>query len=361
VILLLAALFAFFAAAGAPSPVETIPPEEDAAIQSIASNIAKSVTDAFHASKDGIARRDAHAKGHGCVNAKFTVRDDVPAALRVGVFAEPGREFPAWVRYSNGAGQVQKDSKGDGRGMAIKLMGVEGDKILDDERDAGTQDFVMINYPVFFVRNAPDYVGFVDSVTKTGSPLHFFIPDALPWHWHLHEMKIGLSISLQKVVDPLNIRYWSMTPYLLGSQAIKFSAAPCVQEERSPFAYPKSDPDRLRKAMTARLDREDACFDFMVQAQGDAREMPIEDPTIEWSEKSSPFVKVARVEIPQQTFDSPDQQEFCENLSFTPWHSLPEHRPLGGINRVRRFVYQTISKLRHGLNGAPRAEPVPAE
>ena len=48
---------------------------------------------------------------------------------------------------------------------------------------------------------------------------------------------------------------------------------------------------------------------------------------------------------------------FCENLSFTPWHSLPQHRPLGAVNRVRRTVYESVSKKRHALNQTPRKEP----
>ncbi len=85
--------------------------------------------------------------------------------------------------------------------------------------------------------------------------------------------------------------------------------------------------------------------------------MSIEDSTIEWRERDSPFVPVARITIAPQRFDSLDQLAFCENLSFTPWHGLPAHRPLGGINRVRRIIYEAISELRHALNEAPRQEP----
>jgi hypothetical protein len=82
--------------------------------------------------------------------------------------------------------------------------------------------------------------------------------------------------------------------------------------------------------------------------------MPVEDPTVEWT---GPWQKVATIQIPAQNFDTPDQQAFGENLSFTPWHSLPAHRPLGGINRARKEIYRAISKQRHDLNGAPRREP----
>jgi hypothetical protein len=86
--------------------------------------------------------------------------------------------------------------------------------------------------------------------------------------------------------------------------------------------------------------------------------MPVEDPTIEWSETDAPFVPVARITIPRQAFDSPEQMLFCENLSFTPWHCVDAHRPLGGLNRLRRSVYETISRVRHELNHAARKEPV---
>jgi hypothetical protein len=85
--------------------------------------------------------------------------------------------------------------------------------------------------------------------------------------------------------------------------------------------------------------------------------MPIEDPTIRWKERASPFRKVATIRIPSQDFTTKARKDFAEGLSFTPWHSLPHHRPLGGINRVRGAVYEVISKLRHEKNDVPRREP----
>ena len=85
--------------------------------------------------------------------------------------------------------------------------------------------------------------------------------------------------------------------------------------------------------------------------------MPVEDPTIVWDEIKAPFIEVATIRIPKQQFNSEAQQTFCENLSYTPWHALADHRPVGGINRVRKAVYERISLLRHQLNKAPRVEP----
>ncbi len=49
----------------------------------------------------------------------------------------------------------------------------------------------------------------------------------------------------------------------------------------------------------------------------------------------------------------------CDSLSFQPWHALPEHRPLGGLNRTRKIVYEIIAKSRRQQNGelASQGEP----
>ncbi len=59
----------------------------------------------------------------------------------------------------------------------------------------------------------------------------------------------------------------------------------------------------------------------------------------------------------RQIFDTPEQNEFCENLSFTPWHALPQHKPLGVTNRLRKVIYERISRVRHDMNQVKRQEP----
>ena len=167
---------------------------------------------------------------------------------------------------------------------------------------------------------------------------------------------IASKLATQTVVNPLKTRYWSMTPYLLRDKAIKYSAKPCAAPS-TPIIHLNTDRDYLRKAMAETLDAGSACFEFMVQTQSDPQSMPVEDPTIEWDESASPFRKVATIIIPKQEFRSDAQQTFCENLSLTPWHGVQEMRPLGGINRVRKVVYEAISGLRHDLNGVTRQEP----
>jgi len=136
---------------------------------------------------------------------------------------------------------------------------------------------------------------------------------------------------------------------------VKYSARPCGGAVAAGKAG--SSPDFLREAIAATLKTSDACVEFMVQFQTDAVKMPVEDPSVEWDEAVSPFVTVATLKVPKQTFDSPAQMAYCDALSFTPWHSLPEHRPIGGVNRIRRFVYERASTLRHTENKVPRREP----
>jgi hypothetical protein len=191
---------------------------------------------------------------------------------------------------------------------------------------------------------------------SAGKPLHFFFRGWNPFRWRFHELHMALALVGRKTANPLSARYWSVAPFLMGETGpVKFSARPCAELHS---ALPDTrNPDFLRAAMSAQLKSGGACFDFLVQVRNDPKKMPVEDPTVKCSEKKSPFQKVATIDISSQTFESPAQMKFCEDLSMNPWHAVPEHRPLGGINRVRKVVYETISKLRHDLNGAPRSEP----
>lgn len=299
------------------------------------------------------ALRDEHPKSHGCVRAMFVVEPDVPPDLQYGIFAEP-RTYSAWIRFSSSSAQPRPDSKRDAHGMSIKVMDVHGEKVLPSERDETTQDFIVANSPVFFCRDASDYVVLASRMSE-GKLLKFFFGGPDPREWRVHEF-VNMMVATQKrVVNPLQIRYWSQTPFALGPHGVKYSAEPNGRRtDRKPIS---DGSNYLEDAMARQLASGEASFDFMVQRRTDPREMPIEDPTIRWKERASPFRKVATIIIPSQDFASKARKDFAEGLSFTPWHSLPDHRPLGGINRVRGAVYEAISKLRHEMNDVPRREP----
>ena len=322
---------------------EHIPPHEAADTLDLAARLkAKIIRD----NPTGIMRRDAHPKMHGVVKAEFIVEPDLPPALRIGVFAEP-KTYQAWIRFSNQDGTIQADKARDIRGMAIKLMGVPGEKLLEAEQHEQTQDFIVISTNVFVTRDVAEFDAMIKAMTSgTWQKIVFF-----GTHWRVIW---NLIKSLKKFANPLQMRYWSTTPYLFGDTAVKYSAIPHRTDDDVP-ADP--GPDYLRQAMVKQLAQGEALFDFAVQLQTDASRMPIEDPGKEWKESESPFRKVATIRILQQTFDSEEQRTFGENLSYTPWHSLPAHRPLGGINRARQIVYNAISEFRHQYNHVARREP----
>ncbi len=337
---------------------ERVLPEEGALNKEIADLSVATLKKEYVAAK-GPMPRDVHAKAHGCVRAIFTVNKDVPADFRAGVFAEPGKEYPAWIRFSNGSAKAQADGKGDARGMAIKLMGVEGDKLLESERTAKTQDFLLITHDAFFVKDGKDYADFFRLIARGSNPAWFFF-GRLPWRWTEFRAASQLVKKGKRMINPLFAPYFSATPYLLGDiHAIKYAVLPCAvsPERRNRFAH---SPDYLRLNMRRSLDVKEgapACFQFMVQRRSEPKSMSVEDSRVPWDQEKSPFVPVATLAIPVQGFDGEAPMRFCENLSFTPWHSLPAHRPLGNINRTRKSVYEAVSAFRHEFNHVSRREP----
>lgn len=332
---------------------EQAPEGEDAAIIEILRIIKAKLCEQFPAGQ-GDMRRDAHPKHHGAVRAELVVEPKLPRELAVGVFRAP-RSYPAWVRFSNGSGTVQPDHVRDGRGIAIKLLDVIGPKLMTDEDR--TQDFLFINHDVFVVKDAADYVDLFRIIERDGVPTKFFL-GANPFKWHLKELANANKIRVQ-ISNLLTLRYWTMTPYLMGDTPAKFSMRPQVLANTG--APPNSSPDYLREVMVAQLRRESVAFDFMVQLQTDASRMPVEDPRIRWDDARAPWRKVATLRVPMQSFDSPAQMRFAEDLSYSPWHCVPEHQPLGGVNRCRRIIYHAMSEFRHQANGRRAFEPTGTE
>jgi hypothetical protein len=297
--------------------------------------------------------RQVHTKSHGLVWGEFSVEENIPESLKVGVFASP-RTYPLWARFSNGSGpekrgRLKSDLEPDARGLALKLMGVEGAKVLDDEQT--TQDFIFLNHPVFIVR---DVQGFAD-LARAGAP------DADPELVRSLQDTFAVlqAMGSKSVANPLLVRYWSTTPYKLGANAIKFSLKP-HRLDTPPEKKPSSE-NYLREAMVRHLSEEsrDAGFDFLVQRYVDDEKTPIEDPTREWKEEDSVFLKVATVRIPAQPFDFEERRKLDEGLSFTPWHTLAEHEPLGGVNLARRKIYTETVKFRREVMRERLREPQP--
>jgi hypothetical protein len=295
------------------------------------------------------AERAGNTKTYGVVRGTFQILPNLPPQLAVGIFAQP-TTFPAWIRFAGPGPASPPDVRDSGiLSIGIKLMGVPGEKLLDDER--ATQDFTGISSPTFTTPNVVENLKLQRQIYAR-TPIFYFI-NPLDSHF-LDLLMQGIYARMNS--SPLEARYWSCVPYLIGeARAMKYSIRP---RSNSKTKIPWNPPaDWLRQSMAATLDRIDVELDFTVQLQTDPDRMPIEDSSIEWPEELSPFIPVARITVPRQQFSSPAQFKFARELAFNPWHSIAEHRPLGNQNRARRALYQELSRLRHSMNREPHVEP----
>lgn len=298
--------------------------------------------------------RDAHAKAHGCVQAQVSVATELDPALRQGVFSEPGKTWQAWMRLSNGNAYPQFDNMKDARGMAIKLLGVPGDQLLPSQQGRGEQDFVMFNHANFFVSDVAEYRQNV-AAQADGKKVMAFLPGWDPRQWQVRHLFIALATLSEAPPSPLLTTYFSVSPYKFGNLNAKFRVTPEAGTcpAYTPPAQNRDVPNFLRSALYQQLstDRQPACFALQIQTQDATRYMPIEDTSVQWKESDAPFQTVAHIQVPAQDFDTPEQNLMCDNLSFSPWHGIEAHRPIGGINRLRKAVYEAVSAYRLERNG----------
>lgn len=297
----------------------------------------------------GTAQRFGQTKTIGLVRALFTARADLPDGLRQGVFARH-RTYRAWVRFSGPGPYAPPDIEDFGQCcVAIKLMGVDGPKLMDDEQ--ATQDLTLVSPPTFLTADLRDNA-VLQRHTRAGTPLMYFLDPRDPRP--LTALTQFLYSRAQS--SPLECRYYSTVPFLHGpGQAVQYALRP-RSATRTPIPA-RPSPHYLREAMARTLDTRDWSFDLMVQRQTDAHQMPIEDAGVKWPERLSPYVPVATLRIPRQRFDSDEQLRFADSLRFNPWHSLAEHRPLGSQNRARRAIYLEMAKLRQAMNAVEHVEP----
>jgi hypothetical protein len=330
------------------------------------------------------APRDAHAKHHGCVRAELVVEDHNPEleSFRRGLFARAGHTYPAWVRFSN-ALKERHDLAPDARGVAVKLMDV-------NESPSGTQDFLMVSHHSFFARHAEEFVDFPATVSDISFKVRawvrvfgFFI-DPMRRRLRLRGLW-ALFRSLKPAWSPLAVEYFSQVPYKFGPEKLmKYSVRP--HEPRptwrriaiwlqalaymalSNFGAMKKSHNLLHEALLRRLRQGDARFDFCVQVRdvpNDPREKAsIEnDATASWSTRDFPLRKLAELRVLRlaEDCDIDAMMALGQHLSFTPWHHVPDHEPVGSINAARQIAYERISTLRHQLNAKLRREPLASE
>jgi catalase len=303
-----------------------------------------------------------HAKGHGIVTGVLTVLDALPAVMAQGLFATPA-SYDAILRFSTAPGDNLDDAVSAPRGVGLKILGVPGER-LSDAID-GDQDFLMVNGPVFgaptpkvFAKN----LKLLAATTDRAEGLKKLLSATLRAVEGAIETVGGQSTLITQLggapeVHPLGQTYFSQTAYRYGEYIAKFALRP-VSPGLVQWKDEKVDvagrPDALREDVGREIIEQGGTWQLCVQLCADLTSMPVEDPTVRWDEKRSSFVPVATLTVdPQQSWQHGISEEMEDRLSFSPWHGLAAHQPMGSVNRARKPVYEFASGYRSDFNECP--------
>lgn len=345
--------------------VEDIKPDEGETIKHLEeqfNQIQQTTADDY---KRGV--RAVHAKAHAIAKGKLTVMDGLPVELAQGIFTQGG-SYEAIIRISTNAGDILDDSISLPRGLALKVIGVEGERLPGSEGDT-TQDFILVNGPVF---SAPDANAFLKNLTLLAKTTD----KAEGAKKTLSAVLQGVNAALSTVgyesptvqqmggapqVHPLGETYYSQTPFRYGDHIAKiglFPVSPALTALTKTTIDVAGRPDALREDVNRDMIDAGGTWEVRVQLCTDLNDMPVEDPTVRWDEGKSPFITVATLEVaPQSSWQHGASDRFDDALSFNIWHGITAHRPLGNINRARNETYKQSAAFRGRVNGCPMHEP----
>lgn len=312
------------------------------------------------------AVRSVHAKCHGILRGKIIVKESLPPELKQGLFKE-SKTYPVVIRFSTSPGDILADSVSTPRGMAIKILNVEDERV-DSSNSDSTQDFLCVNGPAFI---KPDAISFLSSLillaktTDKAEGLKKVLSSALQGTEKLIETFGGESPTIKSMgghpeTNILGETFFSQVPILYGQYMAKVSIEPATQElialKNSELSL-DDNPDGIREAVSDFFNNNSARWDLKIQLCRNLETMPIEDASVIWPEEESPYITVASIEIdPQTSWDDITYPLIEDKLAFSPWNCIKEHRPLGSIMRARRLTYQQSKVYRKQFNGCPLQE-----
>ncbi|PCG16148.1 MULTISPECIES: catalase family protein [Sphingomonas] len=352
------------------APVRYTPAVED--VKPDEADVVRQLNEAFDTilettAKDyGHAVRAVHAKSHGIIEGTLTIDADLPPELAQGLFATPG-EHKVFLRLSTNPGDILDDAISLPRGLAMKVLDVEGERLPDAE--GTTQDFVMVNATAFQAKSADKFLGNLKLLAKTTDV-------AEGGKKALSAVLRGVNSALTAVgiesatirtlggapnVDPLGETYFSATAFRYGDHIAKFSlkpVAPGLCERTGAIIDTSGDRDAIRATVREEMQRMDGEWEFRVQLARDPDRQPVEDATVEWDEAEAPFARVGVVRArAQDSWDADRVAAVNEGMRFSVWTGLAAHQPLGNINRARRDTYRHSADVRARVNGCPIHEP----
>ncbi len=302
------------------------------------------------ATTNGTAARALHAKGNVGVIGELEITN-VPDDARIGMFATP-KKYPALVRFSNGAGHRQSDRTPDVRGIAVKVFGVDGKKLIPGMEDETTQDFLAIRTSVLPIKSAEEFITLL-RVARPQALLPVRLIAALGVGRGVQIIRAALAGMKAPQSSLAGTSYFSALPIALGSTAVQYAFT--AQDKPAPIKL--ASANTLGEELAARLRTAPVVYDLQLRFYLDPTSTPIEDASVEWK---SPWITVGTLTLPIQDTDSPKGKrvaETVEELAFDPWHARADMRPLGNIMRARNVAYRTSTKAR---NAKPEPREMPS-
>ena len=312
------------------------------------------------------AVRSVHAKGHGIIRGTLEILPELPDNLAQGLFANAGT-YDVAMRFSTTPGDIVDDKISTPRGLAVKIMNVEGERLPGSE-ESSTQDFLMVNGPAF---NAPSAKAFLKNLqllaktTDKAEGLKKVLSAALRGAEAIAEAFGTQSATLKALgghplTSPLGETYFTQTPMRYGNFIAKLSLAPSSPGLLAMTGAPvdlDGKPFGLRESISDFFSTQGGTWALRVQLCTDLEKMPIEDSSVAWDETDSPYLPVATLNVrPQASWVNGHSEEIEDSLSFSPWHGISAHKPLGSIMRVRKSAYEMSASFRSSHNKCPVRE-----
>jgi catalase len=317
------------------------------------------------------AYRPVHAKSHGVLLGTLEVLPNLPEHLAQGLFART-ETYPVILRFSTNPGDMLADSVSSPRGLALKVLKVNGPKVANHSSEQ-TQDFVCINADTF---TAPDPKAFLKQIksfdknletpegVKHAVSVAARATNAVLKAIHLPSSTLeGIGSSATHI---LGESFSTVAPLRFGSYVAKIGLAPGSENLKQLTGKSidlGADYNALELLIKDFFQSEAGVWDVKAQLAltsigGNKDEFAIEKADQKWPEEKSPWQVIARLSVePQNSYSDARQLFVDEQLSFSPWHALEEHRPLGGVMRSRLKAYEEAIRYRAQRNDRTKIEP----
>ncbi|WP_206239964.1 catalase family protein [Novosphingobium terrae] len=312
--------------------------------------------------------RAVHAKSHALLSGQLRVLAALPPEFAQGIFATE-RDYDVLLRISTNAGDVLPDTISLQRGFAIKVLDVDGER-LPGSQDARTQDFLMANGAAFPSAGPKPFLQSLKLLAATTDKL-VTMKEVISAAFRTIEKGIEalggesallLALGGKANTNPLGERFFSQAPIRYGAYMAKIALRPRSENFK---ALEGKDLDiagrenALREEIGNVLVSQGGQWELCVQLCRDLTANPIEDASVPWPEDDNPYVPVAVISVgPQPAWTLARAAVLDDETSFSPWHGITDHRPLGGIMRMRKPAYEASAQMRGQFNGCPMHEPL---